>query len=161
MTPQTAGGATFGLSAITSALAGFGQIKSGQDQKAAYDYNATVTMENAADQDAVVAEQTAVLTGRQATAYAASGVDIASGSPLLIMAASRARGAVKGEQIEQAASQEATLQRYYGAMAAWGGTMSGINTFLSGISKASSTYAGAFPPSLSPTPTTGSWTEAD
>lgn len=40
------------------------------------------------------------------SAYAASGVDIASGSPLLIMAAARARGALQGEQIEEAGTEQ-------------------------------------------------------
>jgi hypothetical protein len=39
------------------------------------------------------------LIGREGTTYAASGVDIASGSPLLVMAATAARSAQQGEQL--------------------------------------------------------------
>lgn len=121
-----AGGASTGLAAG-------GKIASGQQQKQAYDYNADVTLLNAANEDVANTEKTTARIGSQASAYAASGVDITRGSPLLIMAATAARGGQQGEQIEQAGDEEASLQRYYGKIAAFSGTMSGIGAFLSGM----------------------------
>lgn len=118
----------------SSATAGAGKIISGQEQKQAYDYNAAITTLNTDNQVEANAQKFTQLVGRQATAYAASGVDIASGSPLLIMAATRARGAQQGEQIEEAGTEQAALQRYYGRVAAFSGTMSGIGAFLQGLS---------------------------
>ena len=150
MTPQTTSGSLFGLGALTSALQGFGQYQSGQQQKAADDYNAQITLDNMADQVAANEDQTAVTIGKQASAYAASGVDITSGSPLLIMMATAARGAQKGQQIQESGTEEAALQKYYGKIAAFSGTMGGINTFLSGFTKAATGYYGATSKTPSP-----------
>ena len=148
MTPQAGGLAMAGIGAATT---GLGLYESGQQQRSAYDYNADVTMLNMRDQVAANQQQYSSLVGKQAGAYAASGVDIASGSPLLVMAATAARGAQQNKQIEQSATQEATLQRYYGKVAAWSGTMSGIGSFLTGISKAATGYYGATAKTPSPT----------
>jgi hypothetical protein len=124
----------------SSALSVVGKIVSGQEQKSAYDYNADITTLNTNNEVAVNQQKFSELVGKQASSYAASGVDIASGSPLLIMAATQARGAQQGEQIEQAGSEEAAMQRYYGKIAAFSGTMSGIGGFLQGMSTDLSTY---------------------
>ena len=143
-------GATFGLGVLSSAVAGFGKIEQGQEEQKAYDYNAAITMLNTANQVEANQQKFTERIGQQASGYAAAGVDIASGSPLLIMAATAARGAEEGEQIEQAGSEEAALQRYYGKIAAFGGTMSGIGSFLSGVSSAATGYTKA---TLNPIPT--------
>lgn len=147
MTPQSGGGgvagATFGLGVLSSAISGFGKYEQGQEQKQAYDYNAAVTTINTDNQVQANTQKFAEMVGRQGTAYAGAGVDIASGSPLLIMAATAARGAQQGEQIKQAGDEEAALQRYYGKIAAFGGTMAGIGSFLSGVSSAATGYATA------------------
>lgn len=148
MTPQSTSGANFGVGILSSVISGFGGIKAGQDQKAAYDYNADITLDNMKNQMVANTEKFTALVGRQAGGYAASGVDITSGSPLMIMAATAARGAVEGEQIREAGTQEAALQRYYGKIAAFQGTMGGIGSFLSGISKSAAGYSSA-----NPTPT--------
>jgi hypothetical protein len=124
-----------GASSLTSAA---GKIMSGQEQKSADDYNAQVTLDNMQSQMVSNQQKTSDRTGKQASAYAASGVDIASGSPLLVMAATAARGSQQGEQIEQAGTEEAAMQRYYGRIAAFSGTMSGIGAFMSGMT---STFA--------------------
>lgn len=118
----------------SSALTGAGKVLQGQEQKQAYDYNADITTLNTNNQVQANTQKFTELVGRQATAYAASGVDITSGSPLLIMAATAARGGQQGEQIEESGTEEANLQRYYGRIAAFSGTMSGIGAFLQGMS---------------------------
>jgi hypothetical protein len=141
MTPQTTAGATFGLGVLSSAIGGFGKYEQGQQEKSADDYNADITLLNTANKVQANQQQFTALIGKQATAYAGAGVDIASGSALLVMAATAARGAQQGEQIEEAGTEEAALQRYYGKIAAFGGTMAGIGSFLSGISTAASAYS--------------------
>lgn len=143
MTPQTTAGATFGLGVVSSAISGFGKIEQGQEQQKAYDYNAAVTTLNTDNQMVANQENFTGRIGKQASAYAASGVDITSGSPLLIMAATAARGGQEGEQIEQSGSEEAAMQKYYGKIAAFGGTMSGIGSFLNGVSSDASAYTKA------------------
>jgi hypothetical protein len=152
MSPQDMAGANFGVGVLGSIIGGAGQIASGQEQKAADDYNSDITLENMRNQMVANTEKFRALVGKQATAYSASGVDITRGSPLLIMAATAARGGQEGEQIEQSGTQEAALQRYYGKIAAWSGTMGGIGTFLGGISKAAAGYSSA---TSNPSPSSG------
>ena len=122
--------------ALNSAVSGFGQYESGQEQKAAYDYNADVTLQQMQEQVQTSETKYTNLIGKQATAYARAGVDIASGSPLLMMAHTAAQKGVEEESEYQAGTEEAALQRYYGQIAAFQGTIGGISTFISGLSKA-------------------------
>ena len=126
-----------GTSAVGSAASGFGQYEAGQQKRTAYDLNADQT-------SAEIEQKTANLVGKQASAYASSGVDISSGSPLLIMAATRAAGAKQAEE-------ENAMMKYEGSMAAWSGTMQGIGTFLNGMNKSFSAYEGANLKTPSPT----------
>jgi hypothetical protein len=130
-----------GLGALTSAVSGFGEYEAGQEKKAAYDYNAAVSLQRMQEEMQTSETQYAVLTGRQASRYAAAGVDIASGSPLLVMAHTAAQGAKEQESEYLAGTEEAALQRYYGKVAAFSGTVGGISTFLSGLAKSGSQMA--------------------
>jgi hypothetical protein len=156
MTPQASSGAGLGIGILSSVISGYGRYKAGQQEEAAYDYNAAVTLENMRAQMVSNTQAYSSQIGRQARAYAGSGVDIRSGSPLLIMAATAARGAQQNEMVEQSGTEQAALQRYYGKLAAWSGTMSGISSFLSGITRSAAGYYGATSklpaPSMSPLP---------
>lgn len=124
----------------STALSAFGKVQQGQQQQQAYDTNADLTLLNTANEVSANTQKFTQLVGKQSSAYAASGVDVTSGSPLLIMAATKARGAQQGEQIEEAGTEEANLQRYYGKLAAYSGTMSGIGSFLSGMTSTLDQY---------------------
>lgn len=135
MMPQEQQEGFAGIGVLSSMFAGIGQYQAGQAEKAAYDYNAAITLQNMQAEMVASQQKYSALVGKQASAYARAGVDLASGSPLLIMAATAARGAQQGKQIEQAGTEEAALQRYYGRIAAWQGKMGGIGAFLSGMTK--------------------------
>lgn len=153
MSPQTSsssskteigvGIASAGIGVLSSIMAGMGQTESGKQEKAAFDYNAQVDLLNMSDNMVANEQRYSQLVGKQATAYAASGVDITSGSPLLMMAATAGRGGRQAEQIRQQGTQAAALETYYGKIAAWRGKMAGIGTMLSGISKSTMGYLGA------------------
>jgi len=133
--------------AATSAVAGYGQYESGQEQKSAYDYNAAVAVQQA-DQAMQTSEaKYSGLVGRQASAYARAGVDISSGSPLLVMAHTAAQGAVEQQSEYQAGKEQSDLLKYYGKVAAFSGTIGGISSFLSGLTKASLSAASIIGPS--------------
>lgn len=153
MDPQTLMMLFAGEGALSSAASGFGQYESGQQQKAAYDYNAASTLASMRQNEQTSEAKYAQLIGKQASAYAASGVDIASGSPLLIMAHTAAQGAVEQISEAEAGDQQAALQRYYGKVAAFNGTVGGIGTFLSGLSKAGMSVAGIMNPGGGSVPT--------
>lgn len=135
----------------SSALTGAGKFLSGQQQQQGYDYNADITLQNTKNQVVSNQQKFSELVGRQASSYAGAGVDIASGSPLLIMAATAARGAQQNEQIEEAGKEQADMQRYYGKIAAFSGTMSGIGSFLNGLTGDLSSY-GKLTNNPTPTP---------
>lgn len=133
----------FGIGIVGSVLSGVGQYKAGQQEKAAHEYNAQIDLQNMSNNMIANEQRYSQLVGKQASAYAAAGVDLTSGSPLLMMAATAGRGGRQGEQIYQAGTEAATLEKYYGKIAAWRGTMAGISTFLSGISKSATGYMAA------------------
>lgn len=124
-----------GAGAVGSAVSGFGQYESGQQQKAAYDYNADVTLQQMQQKQQTTEASYTNLIGKQATAYASAGVDIASGSPLLMMIHAASQKGTEEASEAEAGTEEANLQRYYGKVAAFTGTVGGITSFLSGLSK--------------------------
>jgi hypothetical protein len=123
------------LGAANSAVAGLGQYQAGQEQRTAYDYNADVALQKMQQEEQTTEAKYSQLIGKQAAAYAASGVDIASGSPLLIMAHTAAQNAMEQESENQAGTEEAAMDRYYGKVAAFSGTIGGVSTFISGLAK--------------------------
>jgi hypothetical protein len=143
MSPETMAGANAGVGVIGSLFGAVGQIQSGKQEQKAFDYNAQVDLLNTGNELVANEQRYSQLVGKQATAYAASGVDITSGSPLLMMAATAGRGGRQAEQIREAGNEAATLESYYGRLAAWRGKMAGIGTFLSGISKSAQGYLSA------------------
>ena len=155
MTPQQSAGGFMGIGMLSSLFGGISQYKEGQTEKSAYDYNADITLQNMRAQMVASQQKYSQLIGRQGSSYARAGVDIASGSPLLIMAATAGRGAQEGEQIKQAGTEEANLQKYYGRLAAWKGTLSGIEDFLGGMTSSLSSYYKMFPPTAAPAIPTG------
>jgi hypothetical protein len=132
-----------GDKAAAGMAAGFGQYEQGQEQKAAYDYNAQVTLDEMQGKMQTSEAKYSNLIGRQATAYARAGVDISSGSPLLMMAHTAAQSGKEQMSEAQAGDQEAALQRYYGKVAAWSGTISGISTAISALSQSGMSMAGS------------------
>lgn len=130
-----------GASAAGSFATGFGQYESGQEQKAAYDYNAAVAIQKMQDQMQESEAKYSTLIGKQAASYARSGVDIASGSPLLVMAHTALMSGREQESELQAGTEESELQKYYGRVAAFQGTFGGITSFLSGLGKSAASAA--------------------
>jgi hypothetical protein len=53
-----------------------------------------------------------------------------------MMAHTAAQSGVEQESESQAGTEEAALQKYYGKVAAWSGTIGGISTAISGLSQA-------------------------
>lgn len=143
MSPQTMAAGNMGIGMFGAALSGIGQVAAGKQEQAAYDYNAEIATQNAGQEMIASEQKYAQLVGKQATAYAASGVDITRGSPLLMMAATAGRGGRQQAAIYQAGKEEATLDRYYGKIAAWRGKMAGIGSFLKGISSSTKGYLDA------------------
>ncbi len=139
---QQIGLANAGLGAVNSAVSGLGQYESGQQKKKAYEYDAAVTLEETRQKAQTTEAKYSNLIGRQASDYAAAGIDISSGSALLMMAHTASQGGVETASEVEAGNEQAALDRYYGKVAAFQGTVGGISTFLSGLSKAGLQAAG-------------------
>jgi hypothetical protein len=126
-----------GFQGVGSLFSGVGQYQSGQAQKSAYNYNAAVALEQSHEQMETSESKFSTLIGRQASLYAKAGVDITKGSPLLVMAHTAAQGGKEQERERAAGQEQATMDRYYGKVAAYTGTTGGITSFLSGLSSSS------------------------
>lgn len=135
-------GLQLGSGVTSSAMSGFGQVEAGLAKKSAYDYNAAVAGIMAEEELESLEEKYSTLIGKQASLYAKAGVDIASGSPLLTMAATAAK---KGT-MEARVKSGADIDTYYGKIAAWAGEMSGMNAFLTGLSATGRGLAAGKPP---------------
>jgi hypothetical protein len=117
-------------------VGGISQFEAGQAGKSAYGYNARVAMEESRGKQSEVEQKFDRLMGRQASLYAKAGVDISSGSPLLVMTETAREKGQEESDIGRAGREQAALDKYYGKVAAFSGTMGGMSTFLKGLSGA-------------------------
>ena len=76
-----------------------------------------------------------------ARALAAHGAEVIGAARNL----SKAQGATEQESEVQAGEQQSELQKYYGKVAAFSGTIGGISSFLGGLSKAGMQTASILP----------------
>lgn len=145
------GAATTLASAGASAYGGYQQ---GQAQQQAYNYNAAI-----ADQQAVYAQQKASvdasklqesdrrLMASQRARMAANGLDLTTGSPLVVMEEAAARSdydyrsvLAGGEADAWALRQQATLNRFQGEVAARTGTGGAATSVLRGATSLADSY---------------------
>lgn len=132
-----------GLGAANSAIAGYAEYRAGQMKQYAYEYDAQITLENMRQEEQATQEKYEVLAGAQRSKYAHAGVDIASGSPLLTAVSTAMAASEQQQRIKKAGEEKAGMDRYYGEVAAWSGKQSGVNTFLSGLTKVSGSLMGS------------------
>jgi len=145
------------IMAAGTAVSAAGVYYQGQQQKAAQELNEQMYLDEAeaAQTQAEYEEDLARdrlkrLIGQQRTLYAKAGVDLSSGSPLMVLADTQVQGEKDLEMIryggdvaEVEAKNKATLARFYGSQSGTSGTLSAIGTIFSGFSKASAGYAGS------------------
>lgn len=124
------------MSAGAGLIGGISQIEAGFAGKAAYDYNAKVALEQAQEREAAVGEKFDRLMGKQRSLYAHAGVDIGSGSPLLVLADTARQKGLEESRIRRAGQKQAALDKYYGKISAFSGMMGGVGMFLKGMSGA-------------------------
>ncbi len=147
--------AALAMSAVGTGVSALGQIQKGKTEKAAGEYNARVSEANAAaiEKKTVYEEEQSRdklkrLMGTQRALYAKAGVDITSGSPLLVLADTAAEGEKEAKMIRYGGDVEATqqknqarLQRLYGSSAYSSGLIGAGSTFFSGMGQAGLGYA--------------------
>lgn len=155
ITPTTLAIAGLATSLVGAGLSAYGQYRQGEAQQEAYNANAKVAEENAkaAKESSAWEEQQSRLRltrlmGTQRTLYAKAGVDLSSGSPLMVLADTAAKGAEEVQAIryggDVAATQQlnqARLDRMYGKNAYNAGMIGAGSTFLTGLGQAGTQYA--------------------
>jgi len=140
MTASTMSGLFSGMSAVSSGISAVSQYKKGQAERAAYDYNANITLENMKQEEISSEQKYAELMGRQRSLYAKAGVDITSGSPLLIAVSTAMQEEEEQQRIKTSGESQATMQRYAGEVAEYAGTTGAMTTFLTGLGQAGLGY---------------------
>ena len=142
------------IAAVGVGVSAYGQYQSGQAQEKAYKQQANIAEQDAAAErkKALYEEQQArfrlkQLIGTQKTLYAKAGVDLASGSPLMVLADTAARGEEDAMMIryggDVAVAQQrnqASLARFYGSQASKAGTIGAFGSAASGFADAYTGY---------------------
>jgi hypothetical protein len=141
--------AVLALSAVSSITSAVGAVQQGKQQRQAYNYQAEVQEQQAQEERIATAtneanfkEEQRRLLARRRAVLGASGVELSSGSPLLVsedfagetaLQALRIRrgGEVRATRLEQ----QANLSRYQGRAAKSGGYARAGSTLLSGLGK--------------------------
>jgi hypothetical protein len=129
-----------GFGAATSALSGIAQWKEGSAQRDMFDRNADIELQKMEEERAISQQKYSQLSGRQRILYAKAGVDIGSGSPLLVMMDTAMEQEIADSRIEKAGKDRASMLRLYGDQAAYSGKQAGISTWLTGIGNVANQY---------------------
>jgi hypothetical protein len=146
-----AGAAVAGLatSAVGSIAAG-NAANNAANYNAAVDRNNSIQAQNAADAQSVVQDQnTKAKLGAQKVAYAASGVDPNTGTPLDVMTNTAVQGKLDaltlryGGQVQGLRDQSAaTIAEYQGQQAQLAGDLNAGSTLLTGGAQVGKAYGG-------------------
>jgi hypothetical protein len=142
------------MALVGSAVSAFGSYRQGQQQKSVAEYNAAIARNEAeaARQKAAFDAETsrekyARLMGRQRALYSKSGVDITSGSPLLLLAdqayeAERDKQAIlySGEVSATKDLNQASMFEYAGENAESAANLTAGTSLVSGIANAGTNY---------------------
>jgi hypothetical protein len=131
---------SMGVGAITSGVGAYSQYQEGQAEQRAYNFNADVALANMKQEEADSEQKFAALMGRQRASYGKAGVDITSGSPLLVLADTAMQERREQQRIHEAGTSEAEIQRYYGRVASYKGKMGAMSSFLTGMGKTATDY---------------------
>jgi hypothetical protein len=131
--PATLGLVALGVGIVGTGLSAYSQYQAGAAQKEAYDYNAEIVQQKAAYDEAQARDRLRKLMSTQRALYAKAGVDLTSGSPLLVLAQTAAEGEEEALNIRRTGYNEAQLQKYYGSQAKTAGTLGAGSTLLTGL----------------------------
>lgn len=130
-----------GISVLSGGVSGWSKYRAGKAEEGAYKYNAEVALAKAKHEEEQSRTRYQELKGKQAALYAKAGVDLTSGSPLLIMADTAYQEEEEAKYIRAGGTNEALALRYSGKIAAYTEEIGGWSTFLTGLGKTSLEYA--------------------
>lgn len=122
-----------GMSAAGTLIQGFSQYKQGQAMAAGYEANAEAAEYNMHQEEAKSAEKFDQIVGQQRTLYGAAGVDITSGSPLLIYTDTEFKRKKEEGRIKYAGELESAFSKYYAKQSKKAGVNEMLTTFITGL----------------------------
>jgi hypothetical protein len=125
-----------GLMMGGSLISGFSQAMQGQAQKQAYNANAKTALENMRAEEQKSFDHYRRIKSQQRTLYGEAGVDISSGSPLLVLADTASMEKQNQQDIKESGETQASYDRFYGEQAGSSGMFGGFTTFITGLGKA-------------------------
>ena len=131
-----------GLFAAGVTLSAVGKYQEGKTAKEAHDYNAKIAEEGGAFEEAESRKRWKRLMGQQLALYAKAGVDISSGSPLLIMSQTAAEAELEALNIRYAGENVADVERWYGKKAKRAGEIGAFSNLLTGAGAYAATQYG-------------------
>ena len=140
-----------GLGTVTSAVS---QYQQGKAQQSAYEQNAEISRQNAvavekqaAYEEGIQREKANALKSRQRALYAKAGVDITSGSPLLVMAEDMERAEADAQAIRYGGNvkktgylNQANMYDWSGEQAYSAGKTGAFSTILGGLGSMGMNY---------------------
>ena len=137
------GAVGWGLFATGVGLSAAAKYQEGKTAKQAHDYNADVAEQKAAYEEGQSRLRWKRLMGQQLALYAKAGVDISSGSPLLVMSQQAAEGELEALNIRYSGENVANIERWYGKKAKRAGEIGAWSTLLTGGGFMASQYGGS------------------
>lgn len=123
-----------------TAMSAYGQYRAGQAEEAAYEYSAKVTERKAVQEEASARERLRKLMSTQRALYAKAGVDLSSGSPLLVLSEQAAEAEKEALTIRRGGQEESALQKYYGTQAGSAGRIGAGATLLTGLGRVGTSF---------------------
>jgi hypothetical protein len=130
-----------GIGMAASTYAAYETKRAGEREEAVHEIRAQQIERTAAEEEAVHREKVKRLMASQRALYAKAGVDIASGSPLIVMAETAAEGEEEAQRIKRTGRESANIERFYGAEARKAGRRKAFGTFLSGMASSGAMLA--------------------
>jgi hypothetical protein len=149
--------AAAGMGIAGTVLSAFGKYREGVQTQKIYDANAKIVEQDAAWKAAAAKEEGYKLSrqrnemiGEQAALYGASGLGLDTGSPLDVMAKTASEyerdigfTGIAASRALIAGANQASIYKYAGKEAYYGGILGAGSTLLSGFGKAASIYSGS------------------
>lgn len=131
--------------ALIASIAGTGLSALGQYQaaKTAEDtasYNAAIALRKAQSEEETSRDKFRKLMASQRAKYALAGVDLTSGSPLVVMSLTAAEGEKEALSIRTGGYEEAAQETYYGKTQKKAGMISAGSTLLTGLGQTAGSY---------------------
>ncbi len=121
-------------------LSAVSAYRSGQAQKEAYKYSSEIARRKGQQEEQIHRDKLRKLMSSQRALYAKAGVDLSSGSPLLLLTETAEEGERDAIRIRHGAKEESNLGKYYGRQARRAGATTSGSTLLTGLGSTAMNY---------------------